>query len=128
MDASAIALARDKQPAIIVFSLGRAGRVKGFSAGEGTYTRVQELTPTYDRCPFWGPPPFFYTKRARSALFGQIFRIVTKPPGTSCQDDFIADTDDLEAAHERRDCVRCVTEFASLSTGRRGRALHAGAD
>jgi len=41
MDASAIALARDKaRLPIIVFSLDEAGRVQGDFAGEGTYTRV----------------------------------------------------------------------------------------
>jgi len=41
MDASAIALARDNNLPIIVFSLDEAGGFKGILAGEGTYTRVQ---------------------------------------------------------------------------------------
>ena len=41
MDASAIALARDNNLPIIVFSLDEPGGFKGILAGEGTYTRVQ---------------------------------------------------------------------------------------
>lgn len=41
MDASAIALARDNDLPIIVFSLDEPGGFKGILAGEGTYTRVQ---------------------------------------------------------------------------------------
>ncbi len=40
MDASAIALARDNDLPIIVFSLDEPGGFKGILAGEGTYTRV----------------------------------------------------------------------------------------
>ena len=40
MDASAIALARDNNLPIIVFSLDEPGGFKGILAGEGTYTRV----------------------------------------------------------------------------------------
>ncbi len=41
MDASAIALARDNNLPIIVFSLDESGGFRGILAGEGTYTRVQ---------------------------------------------------------------------------------------
>ncbi|QFT60072.1 Uridylate kinase [Sulfitobacter sp. THAF37] len=41
MDASAIALTRDNNLPIIVFSLDEPGGFKGILAGEGTYTRVQ---------------------------------------------------------------------------------------
>ena len=41
MDASAIALARDNNLPIIVFSLDEPGGFKGILAGEGAYTRVQ---------------------------------------------------------------------------------------
>ncbi|MDF1872653.1 UMP kinase [Vannielia sp.] len=41
MDASAIALARDNNLPIIVFSLDEPGGFKGILAGEGTYTLVQ---------------------------------------------------------------------------------------
>ena len=41
MDTSAIALARDNDLPIIVFSLDEPGGFKGILAGEGTYTRVQ---------------------------------------------------------------------------------------
>ncbi|MEO9648721.1 MAG: UMP kinase [Roseobacter sp.] len=41
MDASAIALARDNNLPIIVFSLDEPGGFCGILAGEGTYTRVQ---------------------------------------------------------------------------------------
>ena len=41
MDASSIALARDNNLPIIVFSLDEPGGFKGILAGEGTYTRVQ---------------------------------------------------------------------------------------
>ncbi|GHF55995.1 UMP kinase [Seohaeicola zhoushanensis] len=41
MDASAIALARDNNLPIIVFSLDTPGGFRGILAGEGTYTRVQ---------------------------------------------------------------------------------------
>lgn len=41
MDASAIALARDNNLPIIVFSLDEPGGFQGILAGEGTYTRVQ---------------------------------------------------------------------------------------
>jgi len=41
MDASAIALARDNNLPIMVFSLDEPGGFKGILAGEGTYTRVQ---------------------------------------------------------------------------------------
>ncbi|MGR3322754.1 MAG: UMP kinase [Pseudooceanicola sp.] len=40
MDASAIALARDNNMPIIVFSLDEPGGFRGILAGEGTYTRV----------------------------------------------------------------------------------------
>jgi uridylate kinase len=40
MDASAIALARDNDLPIIVFSLDEPGGFKGILAGQGTYTRV----------------------------------------------------------------------------------------
>ncbi|MBV7379501.1 UMP kinase [Maritimibacter dapengensis] len=40
MDASAIALARDNNKPIIVFSLDEPGGFKGILAGEGTYTKV----------------------------------------------------------------------------------------
>lgn len=42
MDASAIALARDNNLPIIVFSLDEPGGFKGILAGEGTYTRVSD--------------------------------------------------------------------------------------
>ncbi|MEM1075797.1 MAG: UMP kinase [Pseudomonadota bacterium] len=42
MDASAIALARDNNLPIIVFSLDESGGFSGILAGEGTYTRVQD--------------------------------------------------------------------------------------
>ena len=42
MDASAIALARDNNLPIIVFSLDEPGGFKGILAGEGTYTIVQD--------------------------------------------------------------------------------------
>lgn len=42
MDASAIALARDNNLPIIVFSLDEPGGFKGILSGEGTYTRVQD--------------------------------------------------------------------------------------
>ena len=41
MDASAIALARENDMPIIVFSLDEPGGFKGILAGEGTYTKVQ---------------------------------------------------------------------------------------
>ena len=41
MDASAIALARDNNLPIIVFSLDEPGGFKGILAGQGTHTRVQ---------------------------------------------------------------------------------------
>ena len=41
MDASAIALARDNDLPIIVFSLDEPGGFRGILRGEGTYTRVQ---------------------------------------------------------------------------------------
>jgi uridylate kinase len=41
MDASAIALARDNNLPIIVFSLDEPGGFRGILAGEGTYTRVE---------------------------------------------------------------------------------------
>lgn len=41
MDASAIALARDNNLPIIVFSLDEPGGFRGILAGEGTYTKVQ---------------------------------------------------------------------------------------
>jgi uridylate kinase len=41
MDASAIALARDNNLPIIVFSLDEPGGFQGILAGEGTYTKVQ---------------------------------------------------------------------------------------
>jgi len=41
MDASAIALARDNNLPIIVFSLDEPGGFRGILAGDGTYTRVQ---------------------------------------------------------------------------------------
>jgi uridylate kinase len=41
MDASAIALARDNDLPIIVFSLDEPGGFCGILRGEGTYTRVQ---------------------------------------------------------------------------------------
>jgi uridylate kinase len=40
MDASAIALARDNDLPIIVFSLDEPGGFRGILAGSGTYTRV----------------------------------------------------------------------------------------
>ena len=42
MDASAIALARDNDLPIIVFSLDEPGGFKGILAGEGTYTLVKD--------------------------------------------------------------------------------------
>jgi len=42
MDASAIALARDNNLPIIVFSLDEPGGFKGILAGEGTYTIVRD--------------------------------------------------------------------------------------
>ena len=42
MDASAIALARDNNLPIIVFSLDEPGGFRGILAGEGTYTKVQD--------------------------------------------------------------------------------------
>ena len=42
MDASAIALARDNNLPIVVFSLDEPGGFKGILAGEGTYTLVQD--------------------------------------------------------------------------------------
>ena len=42
MDASAIALARDNNLPIIVFSLDEPGGFRGVLAGQGTYTRVQD--------------------------------------------------------------------------------------
>ena len=42
MDASAIALARDNDLPIIVFSLDEPGGFKGIMAGEGTYTVVKD--------------------------------------------------------------------------------------
>ncbi len=42
MDASAIALARDNNLPIIVFSLDEPGGFRGILAGEGTYTMVQD--------------------------------------------------------------------------------------
>jgi uridylate kinase len=41
MDASAIALARENDVPIIVFSLDEPGGFRGILAGEGTYTKVQ---------------------------------------------------------------------------------------
>ena len=41
MDASAIALCRDNNMPLIVFSLDEPGGFRGILAGEGTYTRVQ---------------------------------------------------------------------------------------
>ncbi|MBT7446742.1 MAG: UMP kinase, partial [Tateyamaria sp.] len=41
MDASAIALARDNNLPIIVFSLDEPGGFRGILAGDGTYTKVQ---------------------------------------------------------------------------------------
>ncbi|SNS43905.1 UMP kinase [Antarctobacter heliothermus] len=45
MDASAIALARDNDMPIIVFSLDEPGGFRGILAGQGTYTRVCEKAP-----------------------------------------------------------------------------------
>ncbi|WP_323770248.1 UMP kinase [Antarctobacter sp.] len=45
MDASAIALARDNNMPIIVFSLDEPGGFRGILAGQGTYTRVSEKAP-----------------------------------------------------------------------------------
>jgi uridylate kinase len=45
MDASAIALARDNDLPIIVFSLDEPGGFKGILSGQGTYTRVQGDAP-----------------------------------------------------------------------------------
>ncbi len=45
MDASAIALARDNDLPIIVFSLDEPGGFKGILSGQGTYTRVQAEAP-----------------------------------------------------------------------------------
>jgi uridylate kinase len=45
MDASAIALARDNDLPIIVFSLDEPGGFKGILSGKGTYTRVQAEAP-----------------------------------------------------------------------------------
>ena len=42
MDASAIALARDNNLPIIVFSLDEPGGFRGILSGQGTYSRVQE--------------------------------------------------------------------------------------
>ncbi|QYZ71506.1 UMP kinase [Neotabrizicola shimadae] len=42
MDATAIALARDNNLPIIVFSLDEPGGFRGILAGKGTYTRVQD--------------------------------------------------------------------------------------
>ena len=42
MDASAIALARDNNLPIIVFSLDEPGGFRGILAGKGTYTIVHE--------------------------------------------------------------------------------------
>ena len=42
MDASAIALARDNNVPIIVFSLDEPGGFQGILSGQGTYTRVQD--------------------------------------------------------------------------------------
>ncbi len=42
MDATAIALARDNNLPIIVFSLDEPGGFRGILRGEGTYTRVQD--------------------------------------------------------------------------------------
>ena len=42
MDASAIALARDNDLPIIVFSLDEPGGFRGILSGEGTYTRVTD--------------------------------------------------------------------------------------
>ncbi|MEO0921948.1 MAG: UMP kinase, partial [Pseudomonadota bacterium] len=42
MDASAIALARDNNLPIIVFSLDEEGGFRGILSGKGTYTLVQE--------------------------------------------------------------------------------------
>ena len=42
MDASAIALARDNDLPIIVFSLDEPGGFRGILSGEGTYTIVQD--------------------------------------------------------------------------------------
>ncbi len=44
MDASAIALARDNNKPIIVFSLDEPGGFRGILAGQGTYTRVTNQT------------------------------------------------------------------------------------
>jgi uridylate kinase len=41
MDASAIALARENDVPIIVFSLDEPGGFRGILAGQGTYTKVQ---------------------------------------------------------------------------------------
>ena len=40
MDASAIALARDNEMPIVVFSLDEPGGLAGILRGEGTYTKV----------------------------------------------------------------------------------------
>ena len=45
MDASAIALARDNNMPIIVFSLDEPGGFKGILAGQGTYTTVKNAKP-----------------------------------------------------------------------------------
>ena len=42
MDASAIALARDNNLPLVVFSLDEPGGFKGIMAGEGTYTLVHD--------------------------------------------------------------------------------------
>ncbi len=42
MDASAIALARDNNLPLLVFSLDEPGGFRGILAGEGTYTKVQD--------------------------------------------------------------------------------------
>lgn len=56
MDASAIALARDNNMPIIVFSLDEPGGFRGILAGEGTYTRVCE-TPRQAKLDKPGPSP-----------------------------------------------------------------------
>ncbi|ASP22240.1 UMP kinase [Antarctobacter heliothermus] len=56
MDASAIALARDNNMPIIVFSLDEPGGFRGILAGQGTYTRVcEKVFPAQSDKP--GPSP-----------------------------------------------------------------------
>ncbi len=80
MDARAIALARDNDLPIIVFSLDEPGGFRGILAGQGTYTNRAWLDRCYERTRLRPAP---YTARP------------TKTTDMADADDFELDIDDL---------------------------------